>query len=132
MEHLPFIVIAIFFLVGSALLFRKFRKKDKQKDFYLEDPEPVNIVKIGFKANTEIPSNLDIQNYMILYTDKFFEKAKSGSVTEQEVFEFFVKNFESIRLNYVFEAQRVLMVNNVPALFKSAAKAYVEKKPTPK
>ncbi len=53
------------------------------------------------------------------------EKVETDSIESVE--QYFVKNFQSLKLSYVYQTKSILALNNIPKVLHTAAKKYCNK-----
>ena len=106
-------ILIILAVLGLFFIYKfSFRNKNKED-------EVIKIEKIGFKHDTSLSSEDNYKEYIKL-------AAKKEKINKDQVFDFFVKNHEKLKLSYVYETCKILHVNNIIKLFEKAEKEILE------
>jgi hypothetical protein len=125
-NHYKFIIIALIFLAGTMFLWLRRGKKVKMVDVighhYPGDDGPTPLVKVDFKNDPAKSGEEDFLGYM----QKYAEKQKLEKNSEKETLGFFIDHFDSLRLSYVFETGKPLMLNNVSETINKASMNYLK------
>ncbi len=104
---------AIFLSVIVLLILLTRPKKQKHSRGDVE----MTIQSVTFKSNPTLSSTEDFIHYLKIC-------ATSDEIPFSEVKDYFIDNMESLKLGYVYQTKKPLIINNVQGMLKKAVKAY--------
>jgi hypothetical protein len=113
--------ILLLVFVITFLIIRKRKKNQSENDTLTYHEKPVSFTRTNYTSNTEIQSADDFIDYACTYA----QTNNCPKESPPEVIQFFMENFESLRLGYVFETRRPLLLNNIPSTINKAASKYL-------
>lgn len=116
-KYYPEIVIAI---ILFAIVFGPLFLKKKQRVPLEEITTLKNVPSFTAQPGD---TNDDFEDYLCSYAEE--HEVKTDSLKEIEYF--MVSEFESIRLSYVYQTGKTLVLNDIPGCIANAAKKYVSK-----
>ena len=107
------IVLILYGVIINIIIPRIWRGAETSAASVEMEEEPIVFTKTGYASD----SKLNNEDDFIAYACKYAETKKCPKDSGQKVFDFLLNNLEAMRLGYVFETGKVLMINNIPTTF---------------